>query len=371
MSDPLAMPLPVEALPQRIRRFADPSAPAAARTMAAKGLVPVQGVELVTLLAQLNSDPDPKLREAASASFEKMPENVLLPALEGELHPAVLDHVLHHFPSREDVAERVVLNQLSDPRTVEFAAKNASERLGEIIAENQQRLLGAPTIVEALYKNRNVRMSTADRLVELCARNGVELTGIPTFKDHAEAVQGQLIPEPSDEPLPSDIAFAEAAVEHGDEDAVEIDKVDASEEVKEKFKPLSFRVKKMTMPEKLRLAIVGDAAARSLLVRDSNRTVANAVLNSPSITEKEVISFAYSREISADILRQIGNKPKWLRTMEIKRALVFNPKTPVNISMRFLNHLRVQDLKGVSKSRGIPGPIKNAARQRLEKKMKK
>ena len=80
-------------------------------------------------------------------------------------------------------------------------------------------------MIEALYKNRNTRMSTADRLIEFAARNGLDLTGIPAFKDHVEAMQGQLIPEPSEEPLPQDQAFAQslAADGDGDEDIFEED----------------------------------------------------------------------------------------------------------------------------------------------------
>ena len=40
MSIVLALPLPVEALPESLRRFGDPAAPERARTIAARGLVP-------------------------------------------------------------------------------------------------------------------------------------------------------------------------------------------------------------------------------------------------------------------------------------------------------------------------------------------
>ena len=43
------LPLPASELPETIRRFGDPAAPTPARSMAARGLVPVRGGDLVTL----------------------------------------------------------------------------------------------------------------------------------------------------------------------------------------------------------------------------------------------------------------------------------------------------------------------------------
>ena len=53
----MSLPLPKNELPKSIRRFANPEAPEAARTMAARGLVPVKGDDLVAMLVQLAHDP--------------------------------------------------------------------------------------------------------------------------------------------------------------------------------------------------------------------------------------------------------------------------------------------------------------------------
>lgn len=365
------LPLSLDELPKSLRRFADPNAPGPAKMMAAKGMVPVKGGDLVTLLCQLSADKEEGVRDAAEGSLAGLPDPVLLPACESpELHPAVIGRLADVFGKRDDVLERLVQLPTIAHASVARIARHCSERITEIIAVNQQRLLETPLIVEALYKNKHTRMSTADRLVELCARNGVELTGIPAFAAHVEAIQGQLIPEPTDEPLPSDIAFNESVAEEGEEDeaAVEIDKVDGKEELKDKFKPLSFRIREMSLSEKIRLCVVGDAAARSLLVRDPNKLVSSAAISSPSMTVAEAAAIAHSKEIGEHILRFISMRKEWVRAYEIKRALIFNPKTPVGVSLKFLSHLRTNDLKLLSKSRGVAGPVKTSARQRLQKK---
>jgi hypothetical protein len=372
MQRPPTLPLPAAELPEGLRRFGSPDAPAPARMMAAKGLVPVKGHDLVLLLLQLGADADPGLAKAAGEALDKVPEAVLHAACEAAIHPSFLDALAARHRGREDVLARVAANKATADATIVEIAAGASEALTEIIATNQQRLLGAPAIIEALYKNKSTRMSTADRLVELAARNGVDLSGIPSFKLHVEAIQGQLIPEPTDEALPSDEMWKDALAADGeDAGAVERDEVDGTETVKDQFKPLSFRIREMTLGEKIRLAVVGDAAARALLVRDPNRLVSMAAISSPTMRETEAVAIAHSKEVSDDVLRYIGNKKEWLKSHELKRALLFNPKTPIAISMKFLSHMRPNDLKLLARSRNVPNALKTVARQRLEAKGEK
>ncbi|MFW2388699.1 MAG: hypothetical protein ACN4G0_10205 [Polyangiales bacterium] len=358
------LPIPMDAVPERLRRFADPNAPGPAKMMAARGMVPVKGGDLVMLLAQLSVDDDPSVSDFAGGTLDGLPENVLLPACQEELHPAVFHELAVRFFKNDEVLARLVSNHAVADATIRTISTHCAERITEIIATNQQRLLGAPQIIEALYKNRNTRMSTADRIVELAVRHDVELTGIPMFEELKKAIQGQLIPEPSEEPLPSDLLFANALAEDDERDAVERDQIDGTEETKEEFVPLQTKLRSMNVGEKIRMALLGNAAARSILVRDPNRVVSMAAIASPAISESEAKNAAQSREVSEDVLRYIGRKREWLRSYEIKRFLCNNPKTPIAISMTFLNHLRRNDLRALSRSRGIPGPLKQAAKRR-------
>lgn len=363
-----ALPLSRDELPESLRRFGDPEAPTPARTMAARGLVPLKGGDLVMLLLQLAADPAPEIAESARGTLEKLPPEVLDAACELPLPVVFLDALADRVEGQLERVERIVANPATGDATVARVARTCPERVCERIALNEQRVLGAPEIIEALYKNRNTRMSTVDRLVELAARHGVELHGVHTYQAHVEAIQGQLLPEPSDEPLPGDEMFGEALAADGEADAIEQDKVEGTEAVKDEFKPLSVRISSMTLQEKLRLTLVGNAAARALLVRDSNKIVAMAAISSPMTTEAEASGIANSRQIGEEILRFIGNKREWLGNYELKKALVFNPKTPVGISMKFLSHLHVGDLRAVARSRGVSAAVKMAAVQRVTKK---
>ena len=370
MEGPPKLPLDLQELPEGIRRFCDPKGPGAVRMMAARGGVPVRGVELVTMLAQLSADPDRKIKEVAEMTLSALPEEVLLPACQGALHPSVLDLLASTRKEQEEVLLAVVANPRTADATVVNTARHCSEQVCERIAVNEARLLKAPTIIEAMYMNRNTRMSTADRLVELAGRNNIELAGIPAFGAHLQAVQNQLIAEPTPEPLPSDLAFNET-IDGCDSDnvAFEIDD-DGSETLMDEGKPLSMRIKNMTQAEKIRLAAIGSSGARALLVRDQDKAVAYAAISAPSTTAEDAAAIAPSREIGDHILRYIGNKREWLRNYELKRALVFNPKTPVGISLKFMSHMRTTELKRLSHSKEIPAQLRSVAAQWLERRRK-
>ncbi len=360
------LPIPIDAVPEPLRRFADPNAPAPAKMMAARGMVPVKGGDLVLLLVQLTVDTDPTVSQAAGDTLLGLPEGVLLPTCTEALPHAVLHELALRFPRNDEVLAGLAANHAVADATIAKISSHCAERITEIIAVNQQRLLGAPAIIEALYKNRNTRMSTADRLIELAARHELELPGIPMFEELKRQVLGQLIAEPSEEPLPTDNAFATALEHDGDQDAVVVDSVEGTEETKKEFVPLQNQLRDMNIGEKIRMALLGNAAARSILVRDPNRVVAMAAISSPTMGESEAKNAAQSREVSEDVLRYIGRKREWLRSYEIKRHLCNNPKTPLALSMTFLAHLRRNDLRALSRSRGIPSPLKQAAKRRAK-----
>src|SRR5688500_18648889 len=225
MTEASTLPLPLDELPQAIRRFCDPTAPMPARLMAARGLVPMKGHEQVAMLVQLAASSEEQIAQSARESIAKLPENVLTTAGGAEMHPALIDGLAGHVASVGPAIEAIILNAATRDTTIERIAKTADERLCEMIATNEQRLLGAPRIIEALYKNKNARMSTADRLVELAARNNVELDGVATFRAHVEALREMLVSaEPTAEALPEDHAFADAlAHDDDDKDAVQVD----------------------------------------------------------------------------------------------------------------------------------------------------
>jgi hypothetical protein len=143
---------------------------------------------------------------------------------------------------------------------------------------------------------------------------------------------------------------------------------EGEEEVAQKFVPLYARIGTMTIAQKIRCAMLGNAAERMLLMRDSNRLVASAAIRSPLIQEPEVVRVSASRVVSEDVLRAIAINKDWIRNYQIKLNLVSNPRTPFTMASRLVPYLREHELKVISKSKNVTGPIAQAAKQQLTRK---
>jgi hypothetical protein len=258
--------------------------------------------------------------------------------------------------------------------TVETAAARCGEHVAELIAVNEQRMLAHPAIIERLYMNKATRMSTADRIIELAVRNKLELTGIPAYKEVAIAIGQELIAEPAPEPMPDDILFKET-LDQGralrfDPAAEDTHVVsdEGEEEVADKFVPLHTRIAQMTTAQKIRVAMLGTAAERMLLLRDSNRLVAGAAIRSPLIQEPEVVRVSASRVVSEEVLRSISINKDWIKNYQVKVNLVTNPRTPFAMAARLVPYLREHELKTISRSKNVTGPVAQAAKQQLSRK---
>jgi hypothetical protein len=142
------------------------------------------------------------------------------------------------------------------------------------------------------------------------------------------------------------------------------------EQKDEQLKKLSLlaRIAKLDVGEKSKLARTGDKDTRSILIRDSNKQVSMAVLANPKMTIQEIEMTAASRNVTEDILREIGNNRDWCKSYTVILALVNNPKTPIGISLTHLPKLLLRDIRFISKSKGIPDAIRMTAKRIAQKK---
>lgn len=131
--------------------------------------------------------------------------------------------------------------------------------------------------------------------------------------------------------------------------------------------PLEVKISKMPVAQKIRLATIGSASHRSVLVQDPNKMVALAAIKSPAVSDQEVIRISQSRSVAEDVLRYIASNREWTKNYFLKVNLVNNPKTPLSSSMHFLSHLRKHDLKSVASNKNIPIALRTAATNMLKR----
>jgi hypothetical protein len=358
--------VPEQTEPQKIRltlspqaeRYARRDAPREARLMAARGALPLPPLELATVLFVLHHDPDPEIKSTARDSLESLPDSVRDVVLSGPAHPALLSHFAHAFRDDASRLEKIALNPAADDVTLAFLATTPFTQIVEIISHNQERMLRAPEIVDALGANRLTGRAVIDRILAF-----LEVERDPEDADDEAATPETISDAEAEAALRAVLgeemgAFARQLVEERDGE-VDEEHPDVS---------LYALIQKMTVFQKIRLGRMGNKEARGLLVRDRNKIVAIAAVTSPRIKDNEIVSIAQSRNVAEDVLRLISMSREWTRNYKVKLALATNPKCPLTAAVKFVNYLQDKDLRQIMRSKDVPSAVATHARRILMKK---
>jgi hypothetical protein len=117
----------------------------------------------------------------------------------------------------------------------------------------------------------------------------------------------------------------------------------------------------MSATEKIKCALTGSQEERLILVRDANKMVARAVLQSPKLSDVEIEAYASMKDISEEVLRLIFMNRSLMKTYSVQRALVNNPRSPLDVTLPLVNRLNDRDLKSLSTNRNIPDALRATA----------
>ena len=344
-----------------------------ARMMAARGLVPMAPADQSAVLYQLSCDDDAQVASAARATATGLPEKLLLGVLAGRLDARILDFFAGLHGDKPAVLEAIILNAATADATVAALAARGAAREVDLIAQNEVRLLRHPEIIGAMYLNPKARMSTVDRAVELAVRNGVRVPGVAAWEEVARALSGGATTSPETDALfavaAARLSGDDSALTVGDPEALTVLEGGEIQEVAdlpvEAAQEAKAQLDRLSVPAKLRLAMIGNAFARSLLIRDPLRIVAMAAIKSERVTPFEAARYASNASIGEDVIKYIAQKREWTKPYNVKMALCMNPKAPAAEVARMLPHLRDRDLRNVSKSKGIPSAVAAQARKLL------
>ena len=128
-----------------------------------------------------------------------------------------------------------------------------------------------------------------------------------------------------------------------------------------KRQTLIMRLAKMSVSERVQFAIKGGSEARRTLIRDSNKVVQRAVLQSPRLTDQEVEASATMTSLTDEILRLIASNRKFRKNYAVVRNLLNNPKTPLDVSLHMLPMCNVMDLKKLTTNKNVPETLRTTA----------
>ena len=376
------------------------SAPQQARLAAARGLLPLPQSDLLEVLIALRHSDNAEIAEAAASTLETQnAEDLLVAAKTDDTSPSVLGYIATTSNGTHEIYEEVVLNSRTPADAIAALASATTDgSLLELIATNQQRLVSAPAIIDAILANP-ARTPEAERRAretrreffekergarqiaeELRARGKTAAaeffetadlttaTGVLSTEDawliaeHIEVSDADI----DDSWLPSE-RYEELIIENLDELAANVKRVIEHErletigEVPAERVSMIRRLMFMNARDRLKLAMKGDREARSILIRDSNRVVASAVIKNPRVTEQEVENIASMRQVSDEVLRLIALNRAWARQYPIIHNLVRNPRTPIPTVVGTLPRIRTKDLQSLSQNRNVSEAVRNQA----------
>lgn len=324
-------------LPEVVARCVTPEAPEDLRLSVARGAIPLGPSDRLSSLAVLLSDPAPAVQEESRRAWRSLPETFFEQALDDPRLPsAVVDLVAALEEERPQLVRRALEHGALGARTVERFLESEDEEILSRIARNHRILTEHPELGRRLLENPSVHPSEWSHLASL----------------FAEAEEG---PESREAAAPLEVPreLLDEAVEGVDES-----------------QNLYQLVQTLSVSQKIKLATLGNKGARRLLIRDSNKLVAVAVVRSPKIREDEVLSIAQDRTVADEVIRIILNRKDWIKGYPIRLALAQNPKTPQPKALRLLETLYDRDLRQVAKSRNVPSAVSGGALRILSRRGK-
>jgi len=128
------------------------------------------------------------------------------------------------------------------------------------------------------------------------------------------------------------------------------------------------KISKLDIKGRIQLAMKGTKEERAILVRDGTKIIALAVLDSPKITDGEVEKFAGQKNVLEAVLRAIPMKRRFAKNYAVVRALVFNPRTPLDVSLGLMKNLLVADLKNLSGNKEVAETVRKLALRMFRQK---
>jgi hypothetical protein len=226
-------------------------------------------------------------------------------------------------------------------------AGQAQAAVLEILLENQIRLIAYPEIMEKMEANPNCNPFIRGRIKELR--------------------EFYLQPKPADAIAETEVLEDLTSILAGEqkEDA-QLD----TEKIKQEAKTALQKINLMTISERVRLALTGSKTDRLVLIKDSNRLVQTAVLDSPKMADDEVLIHVRNLSLPGEIIGKIANNRDWTKNYTIILSLVQNPKTPINRALGFIKQLHSRDLKLLSKDKNISPVIRTLAENLMKQKEK-
>lgn len=340
------------------------SSPREMRLAAARGILPIDPVELVEVQRRLSADVDPDLASAAREGFAATESAILVGWVGSYGSEEALDSAAFLSDSPAFV-EAILRSRAVADETLVRLARALPPDLQDVLVVNQARLIRAPRILEALGSNSRLSGDVRRRLHEIDEE---------FFRKRAPEREAA-----AEQPSAVEASAERAEAAAGPSDAL-FDDIELDEELVSDFdgelttstrESIFQKIQQLTVSQKIALGRKGNKEARTILIREMNRLVATATISSPRMTPNEVEAIASMRNVHEDVLRFIATNRDWSRRYAVMLNLVKNPRAPAEFSMQFVPRLSQRDMKALSIDKGVSEQVRAAARRIYQQKYQK
>ena len=337
------------------------------------GSLPVPMEDFIQAQAQavLNLSP---FADRALQSFQSVPESVLHGLLMDRIQPPAPLELLLRFRKETSLLEAALLHPDLTAEIVERSIPDLSGPALDIISNNQVLWLQRPTILDQLEMHPAAEYNLKRRINEF-RFDVLKIVPEEVKKDRLEILDeveaGKLdqawaaLPLPKEESPEEREALLPGAAPVDPEAIVASIKATEGEDVS---LSVAKRITKLRTNQKIMLAIKGGKEERTILIRESNRLIQENVVRNGRITEGEVAFIANMRTVNEGVLRIISMNREWMKKYTIVKAIVYNPRTPLAVSMSNLKRINEFDMRLMQRDKNIPEVLRRDAKRILDAK---
>jgi len=351
-----------------IKQLLSGKAPRHIRMLLARGAMPLPAAVMLESLVYLSRDAEDDISRLAIQTLASWDEEEVLSQIRQKECP---QSVLEYFANSQSSQQRlqiIIANPSASGKLIASLATFVSPQLLEIILDNRTRIIESPEILENIRKNpaatpENLRLAQEIEVEFLRGKRKEYSVGT---EDETEEVAETGAGASSETATEIEIEITHLLT---DPPEGELSLEGLPPEGDSRVVAITSRISTMPVREKVKYALFGSREIRAMLIRDTNKEVARAVLRSPKIRESEIESIAAMRNVAEDILREIGNSREWIKSTPIVQSLVKNPKTPPMIAQRLMFRLTSRDLQLLSRDRSIPDATRQAATRLVKNRL--
>ena len=367
-------------MPRMIELIRQSAVPASIMRSASKGALTLPAAETIEILVYLTTTN--VFGEDASMTLAGWDEAACRAVCADSNSPQeVLDYFLRNRRPRLMVA---LLDNPAIPESalLDMAQEQSAESVQLLLASARARasrnVLHALTSNPVLMPSQTQQIKTALEQIEPApAEHGKEAEHdeivAQYIAEHVEEIAAEegksfkLVGEDEPEPEPAKAAPVAVAVAPK---AAPLKKKEGDKDI-ERWSPLQ-KIARLTVGERVQLAMRGNKEERFILIRDGSTVVSSAVLESPKVNDQEVEMFASMRNVQESVLRGIAGKRKFMKAYAVVRALVNNPRAPLDVQLTLIKNLLNLDLRNLSMNKNVSDTVRKVAykmyKERTEKK---